>query len=176
MKLSRRLRWQSPRTDTWQTQRTVKWHCHMTVSENWQLYGDLVSLFNVPVIFTHLFWKSRPSTNCHNKILRSQCSLHEKKRKCMSLLSAKLADDWYSSFSRVLSMDNQSKLYAWLTTGWKLTATAWMQILFKPGSFQASFSNIIILKLDLCQLKSVQLMRYQTSGLFCYPQDIIRGC
>lgn len=51
---------------------------------------------------------------------------------------------WYSSFSRVLSMDNQSKLYAWSTTGWKLTATAWMQVLFKPGSFQASFSNIII--------------------------------
>ena len=65
----------------------------MTVSENWQLCGDLVSLFNVLVIFTHLFWKSRPSTNCHNKILCSQCSLHEKKRKCMPLLSAKLADD-----------------------------------------------------------------------------------
>lgn len=66
---------------------------HMTVSENWQLYGDLVSLFNVLVIFTHLFWKFRPSTNCHNKILCSQCSLHEKKPKCMSSLSAKLADD-----------------------------------------------------------------------------------
>lgn len=65
----------------------------MTVSENWQLYGDLVSLFNVLVIFTHLFWKFRPSTNCHNKILCSQCSLHEKKPKCMSSLSAKLADD-----------------------------------------------------------------------------------